>query len=102
MCSSPRVTSYSQEMLKGQSLVTARLGLPGHENSPAWAAWLDRTALLLTGGESRGAHRQWLLQIHRLHLHSPHMFSISCKTWISGFHYLCFVLEYNVFYSLGT
>jgi hypothetical protein len=29
------------------------------------------------------------------------MFPISCKTWISGFHYLCFVLEYNVFYSLG-
>lgn len=28
-------------------------------------------------------------------------FPISCKTWISGFHYLCFVLEYNVFYSRG-
>lgn len=43
-------------MFKGQSLVTARLGLPGHQNSPAWAAWWDPTALLLTGGEKqRGA-----------------------------------------------
>lgn len=29
------------------------------------------------------------------------MFSIARKTWLSGFHYLCFILEYNVFYSLG-
>lgn len=29
------------------------------------------------------------------------MFSISHKTWLSGFHYLCFILEFNVFLLPG-
>lgn len=33
--------------------------------------------------------------------HFQHVFSISPKTQLSGFHYLCFILESNVFCSLG-